>query len=1099
VSLSFLPFSTDAFSSLNGGSSTELEIVYDSNVLIDSARINGNVASDIAFTSSDQPRAFFGPKDVYSLLENVEYTLSFKTTCQKLSDSFTAKMEVYLVGSAFPSSNELGELIATYTVRDGILFQPFEKADWNITPPRTGESYLRFVIYSGAWHVSDVSFKPASEFGFTPGEINIVVPVTGRKQQLLKFKTEFYTLNNDLVPIDVETTPVFFDGGNMVIKGAGHRIDGEIIVAPSGSGAVITSRGFTDQQGVFQSGGTAIYIGAGHHANKNTPFLVASSSIGPVFSLGDRMYATPSGSDFVVVVSGTLLVEPSGSGGGFLDVRNYINDKISGSLNYANIQAGQVYTQSLVTFEAKLNYSQSVMNFAFAAVSGAVIQYSESFANTIEIMNQDSLSYSASNAESITILTTDLTSLTTAHTQFSSSVVNMSQSLVAVDVANSASAALAIAQVSASLVQTIETQAVVDSVNKIKLPTSIKSEPGLYLESSAIGFWQPSQYGNGLSAANFPVVINSDGQFRIANSSSWSTGSNSFSEQLVFANDVFLIQTKNLIVDTPGIQLAGLNSGSNHFKMGADAKSISLTSGTGIYADGAGNFRVGSDVVGSEYIQFVPGSSLIISSSNFFLNSNSGDNRLRITPFEIALGNPQPLTFNPTEAGGVYFNRSGQFFLGSGSVGPTAGMGSGSWISFGGTDLNIRSEKIFLRSNGLLIQGASDLSADSNVIKLGANVQTITLNNGAGFYADGAGNFRVGSDVTESDYLQLTPGNALIISSSNFFLNSVSGGTSLKVSPFEIALGGPRPTVFNPQGATGAYFNRNGQFFLGSGSVGATAGDGVGSWISFGGSDLNIRTEKLFLNTLGLRIQGTSAADGLANVIKLGQDVSNLTLTNGQGFYVDGGGNFRVGGDIGSSNYIMLSPSTGLIVSSSNFHLNASAGQNSLLISPFEIALGNPRPTVFNPQGAMGAYFNRSGQFFIGSGSVDAGNLENSSGNFISFGGQILQIRSNTFRLYGGGIVLDSLNNGTLALGQASNLAIGTGIFADGNGNFRVGTGTGQINPTYLQFSNGQLTVQGNISINDDTSGNPNEFMDVRKVMANYIAFGAFGFYISNL
>jgi len=185
---SFIPFSSDTFS---GGSGTSLRLIYDSNVLIDGARAFGGAASTLANGVSDVPVLFYGPLKTFEFIQNAEYTLTFNVSVRK-NISFIAKMEVYLVGPAFPDYDGLGYLVASYTDEIDNLYTPFEKQEWNFDIKTTGNAVLRFVIYGGQWHISNVSLKPASEFGFTPDEVDLMIPVDGYKNEYLTFKTEFY-------------------------------------------------------------------------------------------------------------------------------------------------------------------------------------------------------------------------------------------------------------------------------------------------------------------------------------------------------------------------------------------------------------------------------------------------------------------------------------------------------------------------------------------------------------------------------------------------------------------------------------------------------------------------------------------------------------------------------------------------------------------------------------------------------------------------------------------------------------------------------------------------------------------------------------------
>lgn len=1023
-------------------------------------------SSSLSGTGSSTPQYYFGITQPLVFFANAEYTLQNTLVCKKLVPNFNALIEVYLSGSAFPSTNPLGHKIASYQCNYPQNRATIINDQTNFVSPNNGTANLYYVVYSGDWSVGNIDIISAEENGFNPDVAQFYIPITNKRLENLQFKLELYDINNNLVPVDIESTPKFFVGSNLYTKGIDNRIQGTLTVSPSGSGPtigvdpsgsyigigqdvlprpidisllpnyfgspiitlysgstpfsgstsgsavgfqiaggfaggtsgsfldyntvtgrltirgdisllpgtalsqsianagsssgaqaltqlqqlvsgtllggtylngteiispniagttgyfstifgvgnvingqgiVLSALGYTASNGTPQSGSPAIYIGQGSYANANTPFFVGSSSAGGILSLGNQLVATSSGGNFSLIVSGTLAVL---SGSVFTDVRTFINS-VSSSASASQAAYTTQVSASVITLASSSIPSISASQAAYTTtVSASMYAVSASLAQTTASL----ASYSASVAQSQVTLSSSLSQQTAL-----------------------ASASLAAQNISFSQSQALAN--VVDAAHRIQLPTNIsKTVNGLYLEAADIGFWQNHPSGNGISASNFPVLINSGGQFIFADSASW-TGSSTtgyWSNYIESANGSFIIQTPNLYLNTPGLQIAGFASSASNLsfiKLGANAFSMSLAHGAGFYTDGAGNFRVGSDTSGSDFILLQPGNALIVSSSNFILQSNNAGNVLHLDPFQISLGNPNPLTYVPTGSGaqGFYVNRNGQLFLGSGSVDPTlAGIGTGSWLSFDGSSLNTRLQRIFLNANGLFLQGADNLTGSGNVIKLGTAGQNVTLTKNQGFYVDGGGAFRIGTDTSSSissSFLQFVPGptSSLIISSSTFFLNAADGNNNtIKLNNFVFALGNPIPTTYTPIGAgsVGLYADNQGHFFIGSGSVGSIAGQGTGSWLSFDASTLNARLSRFFLNSNGLVLQGADSLSATANVIKVGGAGSGITLNNNAGFYVDGGGNFRVGTDSTGSDFIQLSPGNPLIISSSRFFLN---------------------------------------------------------------------------------------------------------------------------------------------------------------------------------
>jgi hypothetical protein len=582
-------------------------VIYDANVLLDAARCQGTVPDLVATQASDVPKYFFGPSSSFDFIKDAEYSLGLYASLRKYGSNlaFESRMEIYLVGTAFPTDNPLGIKIGEYVLNDAFNYHRYQYQYFNFFPKVSGQGYLRFVVYGGQWHISDLTLQPASEFGFTPNESLHLIPVINHKFETLTFKTEFYDLDNNLFPATAVTTPLKFDGGTIFIKGPGNRVDGTISVGPSGSnGPVITSTGFNAPSGpsgslVYEPGMPAIYIGSGSFGQADTAFLVGSSSIGPVISVGNVLKGAndgPSGS-FLLEVSGTLAIAYYAP-----DVYTDIRTVLTG------FSGSSAYIQFLIAYSMSL----------------------------------------------------------------------FSQSMVAL---------------SSSLVQSFYTSSIVNDVNKIKLPTSVKSEDGLYLESSSMGFYDKAH-------DNYSVVINADGSFRFADKSSWTGDVNDpYARMVGFANGAFVVRTRNLLLDTPGLQIFGGDSvapASNAIKMGISASSMNFTTGQGFYADGAGNVRFGDSLAQGEFFSFTPGvgngpGSLIISSSNFFLQAGSGSANLKLNAFQFIMGNTPNVPSVPPGNGfsGVYMDVNGNFFTGNdtnymkwdGSTLKVAGSLSGSDIT----------------------------------------------------------------------------------------------------------------------------------------------------------------------------------------------------------------------------------------------------------------------------------------------------------------------------------------------------------------------------------------------------------------------------------
>jgi hypothetical protein len=1139
VSFSFIPFSGDPVAGPD-----DLLLIYDSKVLLDAARPYGTIPAVLYNQAFTSPQVFFGPKTPFTVTGGAEYSVSFNAVCRKGVPGFVAKMEVYVVGPAMPSTSQLGELLATYELGTDSVYRIFETDTFNFTAQHSDNLYLRFVVYGGQWHISDVSFKPAFEYGFTPDSVNFLIPVNGRKSELLQFRTELYDVNNTLVPVVIETPPVFFDGGNAMIKGPGNRMDGELVISPSGSaGATITTRGYYDKTGVFQPGSTAIFIGAGVHASASTPFLVASSSNGPVFSLGDRLIAENSGSGagkkFVVTVSGTLLVQDV-STGRFIDVRTLVSSASSVSSLYAIETA----TNALVSSSLNLAFSSSFLSSSQAATSSSLAQgfvatsaslasttistsaslaqnlvlTSASLAGTVLELSQSFVQLNLSNSGSIAVQLAAMSqSLATQDainlTSLTSSIINASASLSSAASAASASLATAIIAQSASLAQYIVATDVVDSVNKIKLPTSVKVQDGLYLESSSMGFYN-------LAQAQYPVVINAAGQFRFADSSSYVGGADPYTNVVGFANGSFLVRTPKLLLQTPNLQLIGNDTASasaNVLKMGPGAANITFVSGAGFYGDGQGNLRVGSDTSGSEYLQFGPSSGLtfkarrilldaggaylladtssvssahqfkigvnaaglsLTSGSGFYAdgagNLRVGDptanfieftpaNALRITTQKLVMdagglymlahpasGSTNVLKIGVNAAGKTLSSGSGFYADGAGNF--TVGDPANSVVEFvPGNSLRINTQKLSIDAGGIAVV-AHPTSGSFNVIKLGTNAATITTTDKQGFYVDGVGNFRAGTDATGSNYLQYMVGGFLVARTQNMLLDG--GGVYILGNSGSVGISNVIKV-----GSLGASMSlANGVGFYADGGGNFRVGDPTTNFMEFTTTNaFRLTTTKMVVNAGGLYMLAHPAS-GSTNAFKLGTNAAGLTGLSGSGFYVDGSGVMRVGKGVGAGDYLLYD-GAGLYVSASNFFLNAGTSGSALQLNQFNLVIGNTTtpgtwPFPQNSSTFKGFYANNAGQFFVGS----------AYGNYIQFGGEVIEMKSSAFVLNTPGAYFTSSVSGTLTLGtnpSAISSGTGTGIFMDGTGVFRVGNPSGQ----FVSWDGATLTVNGTINV----------------------------------
>jgi len=277
-------------------------------------------------TTQSAPSYFFEIDEVFKFTDELEYTLQGDVLCE-LSGSpsggrSTARLDVYLSGSAFPNvTSSLGQLITTFEFDTTLpewsgapsqtAVQPFRNFEVNFIPPRSGSARLFFAPAGGTWYLSDINLISSIERGFNPDEAKFLVPIIGKRFETLQFKAQLFDPSNNVFPVELISDEVFFDGGNVFLRGGDNRIEGSLTVAPSGSGVTLTSRGWYSAS-VFQIGESAIYLGEGDFASSSTPFLVAQSGSNndPFFSIADKLigYNDPDTGEFQLVLSGSLTV-----------------------------------------------------------------------------------------------------------------------------------------------------------------------------------------------------------------------------------------------------------------------------------------------------------------------------------------------------------------------------------------------------------------------------------------------------------------------------------------------------------------------------------------------------------------------------------------------------------------------------------------------------------------------------------------------------------------------------------------------------------------------------------------------------------------------
>lgn len=292
-------------------------------------------------TSFFAAKAWIGIAQDIPFDPNSEYTLSCSLFCAISGSAGTTLnhgyIEAYLFGPAFPTrsgqynamlssppgpDSPYGHLISSWYVQSSSVqptFERFDSQDINFVPLASGTARLRFVIYGGDWHISNVAIYAGTDIGYNANTVNVVAPMptTIPRFSQIQFKAELYDVNNNLVALDIEDGPVFFQGSNTVLLGTDHQVQGVFSIVPSGTTIQyplrLSAQGF-NFSGSFVTG-SAFMLGSGNFAAQDTPILIGADSGGnPYVSLGTNLiaYNIP-GVGFQMSISGNLAVQGTAS------------------------------------------------------------------------------------------------------------------------------------------------------------------------------------------------------------------------------------------------------------------------------------------------------------------------------------------------------------------------------------------------------------------------------------------------------------------------------------------------------------------------------------------------------------------------------------------------------------------------------------------------------------------------------------------------------------------------------------------------------------------------------------------------------------------
>jgi len=195
-------FTSDIIKNYWVTSSNNLTATFNQSYLYNSVKLNSNSSVYNFHTSKS-----------ISINEGVEYTLDFKVRGE--TSTGDGYIKVFLSGSRDGTNGKV-------QVEQQIIAVPSQTAvlqkstvTKNIIAQQMATASLYFEVSGNDWYISDVSLKASQESSFSPDEITFIqsVPRTLPEETFI-YRFEFYDINNNYIPVNVEKTKTF-NGGNL--------------------------------------------------------------------------------------------------------------------------------------------------------------------------------------------------------------------------------------------------------------------------------------------------------------------------------------------------------------------------------------------------------------------------------------------------------------------------------------------------------------------------------------------------------------------------------------------------------------------------------------------------------------------------------------------------------------------------------------------------------------------------------------------------------------------------------------------------------------------------------------------------------------------
>jgi hypothetical protein len=186
-------------------SSNNLVTSFNQNYLFDSVKFNSNGVNQYHISKS------------ISITQNAEYTLDFNL---RISDVTSGNyIKAFLSGSrqtvvnGSPKTIQVQQNIINVNSNNSLLQK--SALTTNFKAEEISNAKLYFEIKGNDWYLSDVSLRASQETSFSPNEITFIQSVPrSLPEETFLYRFEFYDINNNYIPVNVEATKTF-DGGNL--------------------------------------------------------------------------------------------------------------------------------------------------------------------------------------------------------------------------------------------------------------------------------------------------------------------------------------------------------------------------------------------------------------------------------------------------------------------------------------------------------------------------------------------------------------------------------------------------------------------------------------------------------------------------------------------------------------------------------------------------------------------------------------------------------------------------------------------------------------------------------------------------------------------